>query len=910
MNSEKYEEIRNMTLLFFLEKLVDKGQSRSLHDLSCQFGKKGFTKEMKQIAGNSQSGLRKFLSNYPYIFTIIDDQVYITQHVRKEDEDKRDYSKEAVEYFRKKLEQYGNAEVPIGSFLGHRSQANPEIRHISGHNISEFREFLLKHNDVFCLNEDYVVLRGVLDQVDENGECVKIKRVVEEPPIDPYLMQQLVSILEETIIKLTRTTTEQDREKYLDECANSSVPLDTLFNNISATCKGELWSKLMSTTNDLYTILKMNSKIFRVQSNQVSITEERIVQLKRPSATCNSPNSNASSLYNLNSLNSLNNGINSMNHVNNNNSNNSQITNNNNLNNSPPTSLSSSSSNASAPATSIRILNNNAQNGNSILTTLHQRMRSQIVKTLNENNNLNNNQNGHLNSQMNGQMNGNRINKSIPTTRSYESIVLSQISIITNSNDGEVLINHIISNQLPVVVDLEGINLNSNGQITLVQLAVYENEYFPRLTCINKGSNFNLPKIFVFDVLFNPDLLQRPLKQLLETPKVIKIFHDCRNSSACLNNQFGVKLQNVFDIQVAHSVLDQQSQIKPVYKPRFMSMNALCDKYSSVEYENLINKKSIKRNFKKDNQYWGHRPLTDEMLFYSSLDIYLILHEVFINLKEKIRPEYYPLMDQLNEEAILAKIKPDDVKMKKKLRKTEMEVCDLKNKLFNRESKLIVLSNREIRLLRYIPLTEEIKAKIDSSQKVAKKLERFSKKPNGQSKDNLLFETSLSDSDDNHNESNYSSYDSNDTSFSSKNTESIDKCLNDSKEMSVDIFTDKLKELNESTNSCCSCHCHQSTTGSLIDSSTQTSKYLNSFESTQSLNENGTMVQTDEANNNLINFETAEKKLTNGYTNGHHHKSSKDKKNVEKCDFACQTLSTGDIVISGVFIDENVFRRK
>lgn len=75
MNSEKYEEIRNMTLLFFLEKLVDKGQSRSLHDLSCQFGKKGFTKEMKQIAGNSQNGLRKFLNSYPYIFTIDGDQV-------------------------------------------------------------------------------------------------------------------------------------------------------------------------------------------------------------------------------------------------------------------------------------------------------------------------------------------------------------------------------------------------------------------------------------------------------------------------------------------------------------------------------------------------------------------------------------------------------------------------------------------------------------------------------------------------------------------------------------------------------------------------------------------------------------------------------------------------------------------
>ena len=34
---------------------------RTLHDLSCQFGTKGFSKEMRQIAGGSQSGLKKFL---------------------------------------------------------------------------------------------------------------------------------------------------------------------------------------------------------------------------------------------------------------------------------------------------------------------------------------------------------------------------------------------------------------------------------------------------------------------------------------------------------------------------------------------------------------------------------------------------------------------------------------------------------------------------------------------------------------------------------------------------------------------------------------------------------------------------------------------------------------------------------
>lgn len=51
-----YEDARNRTLLFFFERLVDKNEPRTLHDLSCQFGAPGFTKEMRQIAGGSQSG--------------------------------------------------------------------------------------------------------------------------------------------------------------------------------------------------------------------------------------------------------------------------------------------------------------------------------------------------------------------------------------------------------------------------------------------------------------------------------------------------------------------------------------------------------------------------------------------------------------------------------------------------------------------------------------------------------------------------------------------------------------------------------------------------------------------------------------------------------------------------------------
>ena len=157
MDSQDYETNRNLTLMFFLEKLlVEKGSTtdntnqqhtRSLHDLSCQFGTRGFSKEMRQIAGGSQAGLKKFLLQYPSLFTIDGEHVSITQSSRlcgngsggggSNGHDGvvggRDYNQEAIEYFKNRLRAYGpGTEVPIKSLLGHRSQAPPEVRHISG----------------------------------------------------------------------------------------------------------------------------------------------------------------------------------------------------------------------------------------------------------------------------------------------------------------------------------------------------------------------------------------------------------------------------------------------------------------------------------------------------------------------------------------------------------------------------------------------------------------------------------------------------------------------------------------------------------------------------------------------------------------------------------------------------------
>lgn len=252
MDSSEYESVRNQTLLFFFEKLVDKGTPRSLHDLSCQFGSKGFTKEMRQIAGGSQSGLKKFLSQHPSLFTLDGDLVAASSIIPPVQID-NNYNHKAVDYFKDKLLKYGvGTEVPIRCLLGHRSQAPPEIRLISGLHIKEFRDFLLKYSDVFTVGEDTVILTeyaGLERKIyDDSNQHEEIK-------IDPEITKRLLT--------------------FCVQCLECKGPMltDQLFHSISLRFAENIWASIFKTPSDLFTFLKMHPDQFNTQSNLISLAK-------------------------------------------------------------------------------------------------------------------------------------------------------------------------------------------------------------------------------------------------------------------------------------------------------------------------------------------------------------------------------------------------------------------------------------------------------------------------------------------------------------------------------------------------------------------------------------------------------------------------------------------------------------
>ena len=67
-----------------------------------------------------------------------------------------------------------------------------------------------------------------------------------------------------------------------------------------------------------------------------------------------------------------------------------------------------------------------------------------------------------------------------------------------------------------------------------------------------------------------------------------------------------------------------------------------------------------------------------------------------------MKPEFLNLFRELCEEQVMLYVDPEGVKAKKKQRKIDFEVSDLRLKLANTMGKNVVLSNREIRLLRYV----------------------------------------------------------------------------------------------------------------------------------------------------------------------------------------------------------------
>ncbi|KYN22616.1 PREDICTED: uncharacterized protein LOC108758986 [Trachymyrmex cornetzi] len=818
MDSSEYEMVRNMTLLFFFERLMDKGGPRTLHDLSCQFGAKGFTKEMRQIAGGSQSGLKKFLAQYPALFLIDGEYVSVNtfQPVVEEESGnksgKRDYAREAVEYFTNKLLQYGvGTEVPIKSLLGHRSQASPEVRHISGQHYKEFRDFLMKYPDAFVVSEDNVILKQY-----EGMKPEPFHELEPDIPIDPDVTAKLLD--------------------FFCVCIEQKGPIliDQLFNMVNEKFSYENWTSIFKTSQDLSTFIKMFPDAFHVQTNLVtlisrpksSVMEPAVAKTKISSGNQRSQSNNVAHTNNVVPIIPP-----------------SKIQ----LSQPPLDQMESVCNNATSQPNSLQNActspavesNNNSPPVSLQQQSLKQRFNTIVMRTLADNTERD------------------RSLQAAQMGDAWKLKVLQQTKVIATLRESLQVTEDIINPRKPppdgkVVVsfDCEGINLGVRGQLTLVQIGTMSGQ------------------AYVFDLVTCPGLVQAGgLQKLLEHPHVTKVIHDCRNDSVNLYNQFNITLTNVFDTQAAHAVLQFQETGKPVYKVKNVNLNTLCDHYGAPC--NPL-KEQLKNIYRKDQRYWSRRPITREMLIYASSDVLSLVPQVYNAMSRLIKLEQENLFAELCEEQIQMHIRPAIVKARKKQRKIATELSDLKKRMEEATSKNIVLSNREIRLLRYLDLTEDEKEKLKGSYKVARKLEKLENM--GQDK----ADSSDDDDDDKTDDHEYQSLES----YTSENSHSGG--ILSPRNADTPSLTESMQMMDE------------------ILSDGRMDK-LEKIEKLEAILSAVTSSATDQLSVN--NADSSPIKCVcmcqEGKTN-----SPRTDRQAAGTSVACQTLSTGDIVFTRVFVSE------
>ncbi len=134
--------------------------------------------------------------------------------------------------------------------------------------------------------------------------------------------------------------------------------------------------------------------------------------------------------------------------------------------------------------------------------------------------------------------------------------------------------------------------------------------HFKEKVCLVQIADLNGP--FLVDPLSINDL--SPLKPVLEDAKIVKIFHGSDFDIRSLDRDFDIKINNLFDTEIACRFLGIQKR----------SLAALLKKYFKL---------SVDKSFQKID--WSIRPLSRDMISYGITDVaYLI--ELYEILKKRL----------------------------------------------------------------------------------------------------------------------------------------------------------------------------------------------------------------------------------------------------------------------------------
>lgn len=171
-------------------------------------------------------------------------------------------------------------------------------------------------------------------------------------------------------------------------------------------------------------------------------------------------------------------------------------------------------------------------------------------------------------------------------------------------------------------------NLEYEKQLAIDTEFTWRDTYFPKLSLIQIAT-FN--KIYIFDCL-NLDI--SVIERVFSNKNILKIFHSIRGDSSVIFNCLGIKIENIFDTQIAEDVLAQNSGIQ-------------------ISYKKLVKKYFFKSISKSEtNSDWERRPLKKKQLDYAAEDVRFLHSIMEIQTKKLVRSNkldhFFSICDEEN----------------------------------------------------------------------------------------------------------------------------------------------------------------------------------------------------------------------------------------------------------------------
>ncbi|GMH10788.1 hypothetical protein Nepgr_012629 [Nepenthes gracilis] len=172
-------------------------------------------------------------------------------------------------------------------------------------------------------------------------------------------------------------------------------------------------------------------------------------------------------------------------------------------------------------------------------------------------------------------------------------------------------------NQLAIGFDCEGVDLCRDGTLCIMQLA------FP-------------DAIYLVDAIQGGGILMEACKPALESSYITKVIHDCKRDSEALYFQFGIKLHNVIDTQIAYSLIEEQEGRARLPDDYISFVGLLADaRYCGISY---LEKEEVRILLRQDPKFWTYRPLSELMIRAAADDVRFLLY-IYHNMIQRLNTQ-------------------------------------------------------------------------------------------------------------------------------------------------------------------------------------------------------------------------------------------------------------------------------